>query len=442
MNTKTLTKHRDMPKLKIPQRWVRKGKRKLRDWLLKPIPRSFRHKLVRSQLTLDYDPPKELTLKIANTLEELEAAYHLLYRSYIAMGYMKPDDSKMRVTFYHLLPSTTTLIAKWKGEVVGTVSIFRDNSEGLPLESEFKIDHLRNDGKVVAEISSLAVAPHFRNQQGKILLPLLKFLWLYSKHYFGLDYMVMATHPKMADFFEGILLFDLLQKETVNKYDFANGCPAIAGALDLNRAPDLYSAQYGKKPDHKNLYKFMTSLEHMTRNISLPLRDVSKISDPVLNPQILNEVLNKKPDLVNSLTSKQMRILLNHYGDDVYRDNVAEIRFLYDKVPTEDLRKGGPRFDVRCPGQLMVPFQKEGRRVEIRDLSQTGVKIFSNETLEVNKVYQLYVALSEFNVVPLVVKAAWQDDNGYYGMSVVRESKKWNAILEELENQLPHKLAS
>ena len=62
-------------------------------------------------------------LKIADTKEELEACFTLLHDAYVDSGFMKPDPSGMRVTIYHALPTTTTLCAKYDGQVVGTLSL-------------------------------------------------------------------------------------------------------------------------------------------------------------------------------------------------------------------------------------------------------------------------------------------------------------------------------
>ena len=67
-----------------------------------------------------------LELKIAQTPQELQECFRLLHDAYVGSGFMKPDPSGLRVTLYHALPTTTTLCAKWNGEVVGTISLIRE----------------------------------------------------------------------------------------------------------------------------------------------------------------------------------------------------------------------------------------------------------------------------------------------------------------------------
>ena len=209
---------------------------------------------------------------------------------------MKPDPLGMRITFYHLLPCTATLIAVWDGEVVGTISIIRDNPLGLPLESDFDISGLKQRNVTVAEISSLAIKKNHRHR-GKVLFPLLKFLWIYCKYHFSIDYMLIATNPKLDDLFEGILLFDKLDQRTVENYGFANGAPAVAKYLNLLTAPLNYLLAYGHKSQLKNLFKYMVIPEnggtHLS-NIQLPGKTILQNRKPDSKFRTLTQCLCQK----------------------------------------------------------------------------------------------------------------------------------------------------
>ena len=81
------------------------------------LPHDIRFSIYRSFVDCDPNPDPRLVLKIAETQEELEACFKLLHDAYVSSGFMKPDPSGMRVTVYHALPTTTTLCAKFDGEV-------------------------------------------------------------------------------------------------------------------------------------------------------------------------------------------------------------------------------------------------------------------------------------------------------------------------------------
>ena len=92
---------------------LHQGLRKAFSW----FPRSVRFSIYRSFVDGDPSPDGRLVLKIAETKEELEACFKLLHDAYVSSGFMQPAASGMRVTIYHALPTTTTLCAKYDGEV-------------------------------------------------------------------------------------------------------------------------------------------------------------------------------------------------------------------------------------------------------------------------------------------------------------------------------------
>jgi hypothetical protein len=91
------------------------------------LPRERRFAVYRNFVDCDPAPDERLVLKIAETKEELEACFTLLHDAYVGSGFMKPHPSGMRVTIYHALPTTTTLCAKYDGQVVGTLSLIRES---------------------------------------------------------------------------------------------------------------------------------------------------------------------------------------------------------------------------------------------------------------------------------------------------------------------------
>ena len=140
---------------------------------------------------------------------------------------MKPDPSGMRVTIYHALPTTTTLCAKYDGEVVGTLSLIRDSAFGFPLQSIFDLSGVRAKEGNIAEVSALAVHPKFRKTGGAILFPLMKFMYEYCTTFFDTRHLVIAVNPNRIELYESLLFFQRLTANVVENYDFANGAPAV-----------------------------------------------------------------------------------------------------------------------------------------------------------------------------------------------------------------------
>lgn len=103
------------------------------------LPRQVRFAVYRNMVQCDAAPSEKLVLKVAETKEELEACFQLLHDAYVKVGFMKPDPSGLRVTIYHALPTTTTLLAKYDGRVVGTLSLIRDSALGFSMQKIFNI---------------------------------------------------------------------------------------------------------------------------------------------------------------------------------------------------------------------------------------------------------------------------------------------------------------
>ena len=160
------------------------------------MPRSLRFAIFRSFADCDPEPDKRLVLKIAETQEELEACFRLLHDAYVDSGFMKPAPSGMRVTIYHALPTTTTLCAKFDGEVVGTLSLIRESVFGFPLQAVFDLTQVRAKRGKIAEVSALAVHPKFRKTGGAILFPLMKFMYEYCTAFFDTRHIVIAGHHR------------------------------------------------------------------------------------------------------------------------------------------------------------------------------------------------------------------------------------------------------
>ena len=275
------------------------------------LPRDQRFAIYRSFVNCDPAPSDRLQLKIAETQEELEACFRLLHDAYVNAGFMKPDPSGMRVTIYHALPTTTTLCAKYDGEVVGTLSLIRDSVFGFPLQSIFDLSGVRSKEGNIAEVSALAVHPKFRKTGGAILFPLMKFMYEYCVTFFDTRHLVIAVNPNRIEMYESLLFFQRLTANVVENYDFANGAPAVGAWLDLRYAPAIFKNAYGAKPARKNLDAYFTEVK--LPNIQLPQRRYYTTNDPVLTPDLLDHFFNVRTTCFASLNEHKKELLHSIY---------------------------------------------------------------------------------------------------------------------------------
>ena len=161
----------------------------------------------------------------------------------------KAEFARMRVTPYHLLPSTEVLVALDHGAVSCTMSVVRDGDLGLPMESVYheEVASLRLRGLSLAEVSCLAEShgPAAQSQSAVFqLMPLVAQL----AYYRGVDQLLIAVHPRHARFYRRFLGFDVIAEERT--YGKVCGKPAVALAVDLNRLainhPRVYQWMFGE----------------------------------------------------------------------------------------------------------------------------------------------------------------------------------------------------
>ena len=124
---------------------------------------------------------EKMVIKIAQGPLELATAYRLLHSSYVDAGLMRPEVLKMRVTKYHLLPTTTVIIAQRDERTIGTLSIVQEGAFGLPIDRYFHRSTQFPQAQRIAEILDLAVARDFRQAPYRGLFPVIKFMISYLR---------------------------------------------------------------------------------------------------------------------------------------------------------------------------------------------------------------------------------------------------------------------
>jgi hypothetical protein len=413
---------------------VRHGLRKLFSFL----PREQRFAIYRSFVDCDPAPSERLQLKIAETQEELEACFRLLHDAYVESGFMKPHRSGMRVTIYHALPTTTTLCAKWDGEVVGTMSLIRDDSVfGFPLQAIFNLSDVRAKEGNVAEVSALAVHPHFRKTGGMILFPLMKFMYEYATTFFDTRHLVIAVNPNRIEMYESLLFFERLTANVVENYDFANGAPAVGAWLDLHHAPSIFKRIYGSKAPDKNLYTYF--IESSLPNIQLPLRRYYTTNDPVLTPELLDYFFNVCTNGFAMLDDHEKGLLHSIYDLPEYD---AVLPRLPEGVGGRRYRQCS-RYSFKCPGYLKVAYNghKTFYEMQVVEVSKYGFQAKSPDELPMNIWSDAMVKLG-LNDVSSVKAMAVRDHvngaNNVYAFNLGEPDIVWNTFITALSAGKTH----
>jgi hypothetical protein len=402
------------------------------------LPRSVRFAIARSFVDCDPAPDPRLTLKIADTQEELEACFGLLHDAYVAVGFMQPAPSGLRATAYHALPTTTTLCAKYDGEVVGTISLIRQSPFGFPLQAVFDLSSVEAERGQIAEVSALAVHPKYRKTGGAILFPLMKFMHAYSTRFFDTRHLVIAVNPYHIELYESLLSFRRLPQKTVAAYDFANGAPAVGATLDLSQAEALFARAYARKPPRKSLHHYFFRME--LPNIQLPQRRYYTTNDPVMTPALLDYFFNQRTQGFAELDARRKAMLHAIYDLPAYRAVLPPL----EQPPAQmDALRRHPRFSLKCEGLLEMEIggQRALVTLQVVDVSNEGFQAHAREELplKVSGRVVVHLGADEESVLQVtVMRGRRYDDYGAYGFLVTEPDAPWRACVQALQSGHTH----
>lgn len=371
--------------------------------------------LARRLLRLPDEIPSNFKFKIAETEEELEASFRLVYESYVELGYCDPNPHKLRATVYHALSTTTTLIALDGDRVIGTLTIVRDNLFKLPLEKVFDISALRKDARRTAEITSLVIHPDYRREKGGcVLFPLLRYMYQYSTEYFGVDHLVVSIHPKDSFFYKSLMKFEDIPGTGVVEY---MGAPAICLHLDLFKASVAYINAYGGAPATKNLYDFFKL--RAIPNLIFPERKYLKISDPFISKRYYEELFLQKLEmgsLINALLEESLQSREIHPRD--------ELRIDVDVSSVLSTSSGAVRY-----------FGK------VKDVSLTGMRFFSEHEFSLGEVFDCKVQTRSDHYAYVKAKSVWRKEDKGYGLLILEADESWNDFITYLYEDQKHVVA-
>lgn len=158
---------------------------------------------------------QEFTVKIANTLEEREAAFNLCYKSYLKKGYIKENPFEWLVREYDANSETVILIVQDREKnIAGSATLVFDRATCLPAEKMYKneLNELKKINRKTAELARLTISPNFRNLKN-ILTLLFNYAAIYVHHVKRYDGMVIEVTPGHKNYYKELLSFDEIGPE-------------------------------------------------------------------------------------------------------------------------------------------------------------------------------------------------------------------------------------
>ncbi|MBR9980681.1 MAG: hypothetical protein KFF50_06615 [Desulfatitalea sp.] len=398
--------------------------------VLRRSPKPLRDLFLRSRLNLK-PMPRDLVFEIAHTRPDLDQAFQLLHDAYVKEGFSKPHISGRRVTDYHALPSTTTLLAKYDGDVAATISVIRDGPFGLPADSVVDLSPFRQKGQRLGEVSSLAINPRYRGRSGEVMFHLFKYMLHYSMYYFGLDRFVVVVNPNRITLYESILAFEQLHSANIRSYAFANNAPGVCATLDLVNLEETFRRIYTGRPVRQNIHHFFFGAYGPAekRQFIFPERPYYTAADPVMSPEIMHYFFNQCTDFFQRLNHNKVKILQQIYREEAYNP-IWPRHALTDGTYYRSHR----RFDVACTAEL-VGHRPGFGALHVLDASRTGVRVRSSLPLQAPGRSMLEVVVGRHKRAWVHANCRWQQA-GTAGLQIVAADADWHHFIDYMENRM------
>ena len=182
-------------------------------------------------------------VEVAVEEDDHRGAFRVVHDSYVALGYIERQPSRMWLQPHHCTGRSTVLVARRAGRIVGTATVFVDGGAGLPVEGSYPTDarRCREEG-VVFEIGSLAVVPE---ERGTGLAVLVQTAALYfGSRVRGATHCLITIPPSRVHYYAALFGFvEVRQDRTYHGFRR----PAVLMSLALSRF-EVWSRVYPDPP--------------------------------------------------------------------------------------------------------------------------------------------------------------------------------------------------
>ena len=147
---------------------------------------------------------------VATTLDQVLAAWHLVYTSYRRLGLIKKNEWELHAVPQVIQSKSFVITGTIRGEVASTLTIMHDGDGGLPIETvyEDEIASLRNAGSCLLEVGLLADRREEISRTIDSLMSLFRFPW-FNARYSGCD-IVCGVHPHHVNFYKKMFGFETI----------------------------------------------------------------------------------------------------------------------------------------------------------------------------------------------------------------------------------------
>jgi hypothetical protein len=178
--------------------------------------------------------PGAIAVQIVQDQGMLESVYRLRHEAYVRKGYTAPKPSGVMSDEWDELTTTVHFVALQEDHVIGAVRLVLDSASGLPMERVFpqEIRQLREQGRKLAEASTMVIGGPYRDSDCKLWLRLSRALWERAET-LQIDDLCIAVTPNHIAYYQR-LLFEPIGLP--RQYDSLNGILAYPLRLRAGEA--------------------------------------------------------------------------------------------------------------------------------------------------------------------------------------------------------------
>lgn len=182
---------------------------------------------------------KDIAYILCKTDSDIKFALALVQKEYAKQGYINLKNSKTKIK---ISKNSATFIAKYDNKIVGTVSVFFDFGDGLPMDEIYnkELNKLRSQNKKIAEVGRLAIDSSEKHNNLFLVSSLFKLVFHYCI-YKNIDNICISINPKHNLFYKSILFKDI---GGLKFYPSVNNAPALAKTLDISKLKNKKTKNY------------------------------------------------------------------------------------------------------------------------------------------------------------------------------------------------------
>lgn len=250
----------------------------------------------------------------ASTLEDLRAAYRLTHDVFVAQGYIKPDETGLRMRVFEALPDTATFVAKDQDQVVAVTSVVVDSAQlGIPAQKVFgpEVQKLRDQGRVICEGTNWLVADSHRKSTA--MTELMRCCFAHARSAGCTDF-VGEVSPGHAKFYE-LLGFETIGSVRSSSPEIDD--PVVLVRFDLSALDDLLEeiedAQDEAQIFLKRYYVDENPYQRFVKFWSIVAERF--FQDPIL----LHELFVVESQLLGRLTDRELSEVESRWGREVFQ---------------------------------------------------------------------------------------------------------------------------